>query len=76
MKTGAKLVRESDKKVFTVKLLSHWSDIQAEDGEKDAVKWAFDNYYVSGKGATFKGYHLQEDEPVSYPDPEADERIG
>ncbi len=51
MKTNSKLVRKEDQKVFTVTFLSHWSDIQAEDGETDRVKWGFDNTYVSDKGS-------------------------
>lgn len=33
------LVRASDKKEFTVKFHSHWSDIVSTDGEEDYVKW-------------------------------------
>lgn len=58
MRTNSKLVRDTDKKVFTVTLLSHWSDITAEDGETDRVKWGFDNTYVSNKGLS---YTLQTD---------------
>lgn len=32
-------VRKGDGKRFNLVLLGHWSDIQAEDGEQDSVKW-------------------------------------
>ncbi len=31
--------RRDDGKIFTLKLLSHWSDIESDDGEQDCVKW-------------------------------------
>ena len=34
-----KFKRESDGKIFTCTFASHWSDIKAEDGEEDNVKW-------------------------------------
>ena len=33
------LVRRTDGKQFRVKWLAHWSDIVADDGEEDSVKW-------------------------------------
>lgn len=59
MRNGTTLVRVKDGKHFKVTLLSHWSDIQAEDGEQDRVKWyGMDGYhqaYVSAsKGHTYK----------------------
>lgn len=33
------LIRNIDKKEFTVADLSHWSIIKAADGETDTVKW-------------------------------------
>jgi hypothetical protein len=39
MTSKSTLVRESDGKTFRVKLLGHWSDIVADDGEQDSVKW-------------------------------------
>lgn len=49
--------RRSDGKVFRLTLLSHWSDIQAEDGETDSVKWYGNDHegemYISAN----KGHH-------------------
>lgn len=51
------LIRKSDKKVFKVTFLSHWSDIKSEDGETDYVKWIGSDEYIShSKG---HGYILQ-----------------
>jgi hypothetical protein len=48
MYSNSRLKRNSDGKVFRVTLLSHWSDIQSEDGqESDCVKWVLNDYYVS-----------------------------
>lgn len=41
------LVRENDGKRFEVTCLAHWSDIKADDGETDTVKWVGGNYFVS-----------------------------
>ena len=43
MREGSKLVRKEDGKEFTVTFLSHWSTLEASDGEKVSVKiygWA------------------------------------
>lgn len=47
MRSDSTLVRRTDGKRFRVTLLSHWSDIEAEDGERDRVKWVGDEQYVS-----------------------------
>ena len=59
MYTGARLERTSDGKLFKVTLLSHWSDIQAEDGEEDRVKWygsigKHEAYVSASKGFSYK----------------------
>lgn len=52
------LIRQSDKKEFRVKYLSHWSSIISEDGETDTVKILGGREYVSAyKGF---GYYLQD----------------
>jgi hypothetical protein len=40
------LLRE-DGKLFLPTVISHWSTIQADDGEKDEVKWIGGTEYVS-----------------------------
>lgn len=53
MYSTSTLRREDDGKLFRVTFLSHWSDIQAEDGEKDAVKWLWENTYISFDGKKY-----------------------
>lgn len=55
MYSNSILTRVEDGKVFKVTFHSHWSEIKAEDGETDYVKWGFDDLYVSAdKGFTYK----------------------
>jgi len=55
--------RRSDGKVFRLTFLSHWSDIQSDDGETDSVKWYGNDsqgelYVSASKGHTYvKGIH-------------------
>lgn len=60
MRYGAALKRQSDGKIFHVTLLSHWSDIQADDGETDEVKFYGPGYVSRVKG---HAYTLQETDP-------------
>lgn len=54
MTSDSILIRKTDGKKFKVTFLSHWSDIQSEDGETDYVKWGFDDIYVSNsKGFSY-----------------------
>lgn len=39
MRTGMKMERNTDGKVFTVIVRGHWNEIRAEDGTIDHVKW-------------------------------------
>jgi hypothetical protein len=60
------LKRKTDGKTFKVTMLAHWSDIQAEDGEKDSVKYLWGGIngtpveMISHKGET---YIVQPEEP-------------
>lgn len=59
MKSTSTVVRKQDGKIFRVACLSHWSDIVADDGETDSVKWYGGNsqheFYVSAnKGFGYK----------------------
>jgi len=47
-----KLKRRSDGKVFEITLHSHWSNIRAEDGEVDRVKWCWGD----GETATYVSF--------------------
>lgn len=53
MNSGDIVVRDTDGKRFAVRLLAHWSDIVADDGEVASVKWIGGNKYVAPKGPTF-----------------------
>lgn len=53
MTTGSILHRRGDSKVFRVVFLAHWSDIQAEDGETDSVKFYGNGYVSADKGHTY-----------------------
>lgn len=55
MTSASTLRRRVDGKLFTVVVLAHWSDIRAEDGETDTVKW-----YGSGYVSENKGYSYEE----------------
>lgn len=47
-------VRVADGKVFVLNgELLHWTDIVAEDGTKDSVKWIGSNLYA-GSGHTYR----------------------
>jgi len=46
MHNNSILVRPRDKKEFRVVYLAHWTDIKADDGERDTVKWIGPNVYV------------------------------
>lgn len=39
MKHSAILIRNEDQKQFKVIYVCHWSEIEADDGERDRVKW-------------------------------------
>lgn len=59
MTRGSILQRMNDGKLFRVMLLSHWSDIQADDGEPDRVKWygsigKHEAYVSASKGHTYE----------------------
>lgn len=47
------LVRDTDGKRFKARLLAHWSEIVADDGEIVSVKWIGANKYVAPRGPTF-----------------------
>lgn len=49
------LIREEDGKEFRVTFLSHWSDIEADDGETDSVKmYGPDQYVSANKGFSYR----------------------
>lgn len=54
MTKETRLVRRVDRKVFRVTNLAHWSDIQAEDGETDTVKWYGAGYVSESKGFSYE----------------------
>lgn len=54
MYTGSKLVRLKDQKAFTVTFLSHWSDVTAEDGEVDQIKWLGGDDYISHTNGVYR----------------------
>ena len=56
MDSNSILTRKSDKKQFHFTYLAHWSDIRADDGETDSVKWLGGNEFVSAD----KGHVYQE----------------
>lgn len=53
MNSASKLKRIGDGKVFSVTYLAHWSDIKAEDGDTDTVKWMGADLYIGYKGNTY-----------------------
>ena len=44
---GKTLVRDSDRKVFTIIDAGFWHKIRAADGEEDDVKWHAEQDFVS-----------------------------
>jgi hypothetical protein len=61
-----RFTRTSDKKVFKVTFYSHWSTIQADDGETDAVKWfGGDDYVSASQGHTYTKSSVSETEKKS-----------
>lgn len=53
MTGNSTLKRRSDGKLFKVTDHSHWSTIQAEDGEQDNVKWYGDGYVSASRGFSY-----------------------
>ncbi len=53
MRSTDTLVRSHDGKEFKIKFHSHWSDIVAEDGEEDCVKWYGPGYVSNSKGFSY-----------------------
>ena len=54
VRTGDTLIRETDHKRFRVVDLSHWSTIQADDGETAHVKWIGGDEYVGVNGPDYR----------------------
>jgi hypothetical protein len=75
MLQGQKILRKSDQKIFTVIDVAHWSDIRANDGETDSVKWYggssdIEHYVSQNKGhdyVTISGkVSWDTPEPITY----------
>lgn len=67
MRNGTILIRVGDGKAFMVTLLSHWSDIRAEDGEEDRVKWyGMDGNHLAYVSAS-KGHSYRKLDPECGP---------
>lgn len=46
--------RESDGKQFTVTSDGHWKCIEADDGERDTIKWSGGGYVSANRGHAYK----------------------